>query len=81
LFASGAVPPVRPGPVLAGILPLVFARNSLLFPLILAGVKTKTLPVVVCNCMTFDYLDPGGISAASTLITLPVVVMVLLVQR
>lgn len=31
--------------------------------------------------MTFDYLDLGGIYASSTLVTLPVIIMVLLVQR
>lgn len=81
VFLRIAVPLVRPGLVSAGILSLIFAWNSFLFPLILAGVKTKTLPVVVYSFMTFDYLDLGGIYAASTLITLPVVVMVLLVQR
>ncbi len=81
VFLRIAVPLVRPGLVSAGILALIFAWNSFLFPLILAGVKTKTLPVVVYSFMTFDYLDLGGIYAASTLITLPVVIMVLLVQR
>jgi multiple sugar transport system permease protein len=81
VFLRIALPLVRPGLVSAGILALIFAWNSFLFPLILAGVRTKTLPVVVYSFMTFDYLDLGGIYAASTLITLPVVVMVLLVQR
>lgn len=81
VFLRIAVPLVRPGLVSAGVLALIFAWNSFLFPLILAGVKTKTLPVVVYSFMTFDYLDLGGIYAASTLITLPVIAMVLLVQR
>jgi multiple sugar transport system permease protein len=81
VFLRIAVPLVRPGLVSAGILALIFAWNSFLFPLILAGVRTRTLPVVVYSFMTFDYLDLGGIYAASTLITLPVIIMVLLVQR
>jgi multiple sugar transport system permease protein len=81
VFWRIALPLVRPGLVSAGILALIFAWNSFLFPLILAGVKTKTLPVVVYSFMAFDYLDLGAIYAASTLITLPVLVMVLLVQR
>ena len=81
VFLRIALPLVRPGLVSAGILALIFAWNSFLFPLILAGVKTKTLPVLVYSFMTFDYLDLGGIYAASTLVTLPVVLMVLLVQR
>lgn len=81
VFLRIALPLVRPGLVSSGILALIFAWNSFLFPLILAGVETKTLPVLVYSFMTFDFLDLGGIYAASTLITLPVVVMVLAVQR
>lgn len=81
VFLRIALPLVRPGLVSAAILALIFTWNSFLFPLILAGVKTKTLPVMVYSFMTFDYLDLGGIYAASTLITLPVIIMVLLVQR
>jgi multiple sugar transport system permease protein len=81
VFLRIALPLVRPGLVSAGILALIFTWNSFLFPLILAGVKTKTLPVLVYSFMTFDYLDLGGVYAASTLVTLPVIVMVLLVQR
>lgn len=81
VFWRIALPLVRPGLVSAAILALIFTWNSFLFPLILAGVKTKTLPVVVYSFMTFDYLDLGGIYASSTLVTLPVVIMVLLVQR
>jgi multiple sugar transport system permease protein len=81
VFLRIALPLVRPGLVSAAILALIFTWNSFLFPLILAGVRTKTLPVVVYSFMTFDYLDLGGVYAASTLVTLPVVIMVLLVQR
>jgi multiple sugar transport system permease protein len=81
VFLRIALPLVRPGLVSAAILALIFTWNSFLFPLILAGVKTKTLPVVVYSFMTFDYLDLGGVYAASTLVTLPVVILVLLVQR
>jgi len=81
VFWRIALPLVRPGLVSAAILALIFTWNSFLFPLILAGVKTKTLPVVVYSFMTFDYLDLGGIYASSTLVTLPVIIMVLLVQR
>jgi len=81
VFLRIALPLVRPGLVSAAILALIFTWNSFLLPLILAGVKTKTLPVVIYSFMTFDYLDLGSIYAASTLVTLPVIVMVLLVQR
>jgi multiple sugar transport system permease protein len=81
VFLRIALPLVRPGLVSAGILALIFAWNSFLFPLILAGVRTKTLPVLVYSFMTFDYLDLGGIYASASLVTLPVLLMVLVVQR
>ena len=81
VFFRIALPLVRSGLVSAGILALVFTWNHFLFPLILAGDRTKTLPVVVYSFMTFDELNLGGVYAAATLITLPVLLMVLAVQR
>lgn len=72
---------LRPGVASAGTIPLIFAGKPVLFPLIRAEGSTKALPVVVYNFMTFEELDLGGVYAAATLITLPVLVMVLLVQR
>ena len=43
--------------------------------------KIKTLPVPVNSFMTFDSLDLGGVQSASTLVALPVIVRVLLVQH
>lgn len=81
VFFRIALPLVRTGVVSAAILALIFAWNHFLFPLILAGNATKTLPVVVYSFMTFDELNLGGVYASATLITLPVLVMVLAVQR
>jgi multiple sugar transport system permease protein len=81
VFARVALPLTRSGLASAAILALIFTWNNFLFPLILAGPRTKTLPVVVYSFMTFDELNLGGVYAATTLISLPVVLMVLFVQR
>jgi len=81
VFLRIALPLTRSGLASAAILALIFTWNHFLFPLILAGPKTKTLPVVVYSFMTFDELNLGAVYAAATLITVPVVLMVLFVQR
>jgi len=49
--------------------------------LILAGSDTKTVPVAVFNFINYGSVDFGGIAAAAVLITLPVVILSLFVQR
>lgn len=80
-FFRIALPLVRPGVAAASILALIFCWNHFLLPLILAGPRTKTLPVVVYSFMAFDELNLGGVYASATLITLPVLALTLLVQR
>lgn len=52
-----------------------------MFALILGGPKTKTLPVAVFNFMTYGQMDWAGLFAAASLITLPVLVFVLFIQK
>ncbi|MBM3188214.1 MAG: carbohydrate ABC transporter permease [Chloroflexi bacterium] len=80
-FFRVALPLVRSGVAAAAILALIFCWNHFLLPLILAGPRTKTLPVVVYSFMAFDELNLGGVYASATLITMPVLAMTLLVQR
>ncbi|MDR7421659.1 MAG: carbohydrate ABC transporter permease [Armatimonadota bacterium] len=81
VFLRVALPLVRPGVLSASMLGLVFTWNHFLFPLILAGDRTKTLPVVVYNFMTFEELKLGGVFASASLIVLPIVVVVLAGQK
>lgn len=81
VFWRVALPLARPGVMSAATLALIFTWNHFLFPLILAGERTRTLPVVVYNFMTFDELNLGGVYASATLITIPIVLVVLLGQR
>lgn len=81
VFLLVALPLVRSGVLSASMLALVFTWNHFLFPLILAGDRTRTLPVVVYNFMTFEELKLGGVFASAVLVVLPIVVIVLAGQR
>jgi multiple sugar transport system permease protein len=76
-----ALPLVRPGIVAAGILSFIFSWNNFLFSVILAGRNTRTLPIAVFNMIGFEEINWGPLAAAATMITLPVILLTLVVQR
>lgn len=80
-FWRVALPLTRPGIVASGILAFIFSWNNFLFSLVLSSYRTKTLPVAVFNFMSYEEINWGGLTAAATLITLPVLLLVLAVQR
>jgi multiple sugar transport system permease protein len=80
-FLRVCLPLVKPGIIATGILSFIFSWNNFMFSLILAGYKTRTLPVAVYNFMSYDAINWGGLSAAATLIILPVLLLVFWVQR
>jgi multiple sugar transport system permease protein len=80
-FLRICLPLVKPGIIATAILSFIFSWNNFMFSLILAGNKTRTLPVAVYNFMSYDAINWGGLSAAATLITLPVLALVFWVQR
>jgi multiple sugar transport system permease protein len=62
-------------------LSFIFSWNNFLFSLIIGGEGTRTLPVAVFNFISYAQIDWGGVNAAATLITLPVVLMVMAAQK
>jgi multiple sugar transport system permease protein len=48
---------------------------------ILAGRQTRTLPIAVFNMISYEEINWGTLAAAATMITLPVLVLALIVQR
>jgi multiple sugar transport system permease protein len=76
-----ALPLVQPGLVATAILSVIFSWNNFAFSVVLAGPKTRTLPVAVFNLMSFEQFNWGSLAAAACMITLPVVVMALVMQR
>ena len=80
-FLRIALPLTRPGIVVSGILAFIFSWNNLIFAVVLAGPRLQTLPVAVFNVMSFEQINWGPLAAAALLITAPVLLLTLLVQR
>jgi multiple sugar transport system permease protein len=76
-----AVPLAAPGTVVAAILVFNASWNNLLLALVLGGSEVRTLPVAVYAFHRQTHVDWGGMNAAAILVSLPVVVTTLLVQR
>ncbi len=75
------VPLTAQGIAATGILAFIASWNNFLFALVLANEETKTLPVAVLGYIGYNSIQWGTLMAAATLITLPVLVMALSVQR
>jgi len=80
-FLRVAVPLVKPGIVATSILSFIFSWNNFLFSVILAGRNTRTLPIAVFNMIGYEEINWGPLAAAATLITLPVILLTLIIQR
>jgi len=70
-----------PGIITSSLLSFIFSWNNFMFSIILAGDKTKTLPIAVFNFMSYSEINWGGLMAAACIITLPVLVISLFAQR
>lgn len=75
------LPLSAPGIVAASILAFIFSWNQFLFSLVLAGPNTRPVPVAVFNFISYGQIDFGGLGAAAVLITLPVIILTLIIQR
>ena len=80
-FFRVAVPLVKPGIVATAILSFIFSWNNFLFSVILAGRNTRTLPIAVFNMIGYEEINWGPLAAAATMITLPVIILTLIIQR
>jgi len=61
--------------------PSLHLANNFLFSVILAGRHTRTLPIAVFNMISYEEISWGPLAAAATMITLPVIILTLIVQR
>jgi multiple sugar transport system permease protein len=75
------VPLTTQGIAATGILAFIASWNNFLFALVLANERTKTLPVAVLGYIGYNSVQWGALMAAATLITLPVLLLALGVQR
>jgi multiple sugar transport system permease protein len=75
------VPLAAPGIAAAAILAFIFSWNNFLLSVILSGAATRTLPAAIFNFLGYESINWGPLSAAATIITVPVLVLALVVQR
>lgn len=80
-FRRIALPLSAPGIATAGILSFIFSWNNFMFALVLSGARTKTLPVAIFDFVGYASIDWGGLMAATTVVTLPIMLIALLVQK
>lgn len=76
-----SLPLAAPGTATASLLAFVFSWNNFMFALIFADDRTQTVPVTLFNFISYASTDWGGLMAAATLITVPVVLAAVLGQK
>jgi multiple sugar transport system permease protein len=81
VFWRIVLPLVRPGIATAGILSFIQSWNIFMYSVVLADQDTRTLPVAVFGFLSYGGFDWGGLTAAATVITLPILILTLLIQR
>ncbi|WP_248928584.1 carbohydrate ABC transporter permease [Paenibacillus hamazuiensis] len=75
------IPLALPGISVSTALSFIFSWNYFLFSLVLSGSNTTPLTVAAFNFIGVAAVDWGGLMAAATVITVPVLIIVALVQR
>ena len=80
-FVRIVLPLTKPGIVAATILSFIASWNNFVFVLILGGNDTITLPMAVYRFVSFEDVNWGGLTAAATVITVPILLLSLVVQR
>lgn len=70
-----------PGVATSAILSFIFSWNNFLFALILSGKDTTTLPAAIYQFISYLGVDWGGLMAASVVITLPVMIVTVILQK
>ena len=80
-FRYVALPLARPGIIVGTILAFIMSWNNFIFGAVLAGRETRTLPVAVYNVLTFEQLAWGPLAAAAIVVTLPVLLLTIVIQK
>lgn len=80
-FRRITLPLSTPGIATAGILSFIFSWNNFMFALVLSSANTKTLPVAIFDFVGYASIDWGGLMAASTVVTLPIMLIALFAQK
>lgn len=80
-FLRIMLPLSAPGIFTAAILSFIYAWNNFMFALILSSSATKTLPMAVFNFISYTSVNWGGLMAAAVVITGPVIIISIVLQK
>ena len=80
-FRLIVLPLAAPGLASTAVLSFLFAWNDFFYALVLTRREVMTMPVAIVNFMNFQGWEWGKITAGSSLIMLPVIVLALLAHR
>ena len=80
-FRYVALPLARPGITVGTILAFIFSWNNFVFGAVLGSRTTRTLPAAVYNVLTFEQLSWGPLAAAAIVVTLPVLLLTMIIQK
>lgn len=78
---SITLPLILPGLIATTILTSIFVWNEFLFANLLTGAETKTLPVIIALSIETRRVSWGIATAGGTLVSLPIVIPLILIQR
>jgi len=81
-LVSIIVPMSLPGVVTTGLISFIASWNEFMFALAFTSeMRVQTVPVGIANFQTLYYVPWGDLAAASVVVTVPLVVLVLIFQR
>lgn len=80
-FSRIMLPISIPGLVTATILVFISSWNNFIFGLILGTSKTQPLPVAIFSFISYTEVNWGGMMAASVVITIPIIIISLFLQK
>lgn len=80
-FLKIMLPRSVPGLITATLLTFIGSWNNFIFGLILGTSEAQPLPVAVFSFISYTEVNWGGMMAASVVITLPIIVVCLLLQK
>lgn len=80
IFREVFLPVARGGVIATMIMCVLFTWNEFFIALVLSGRDTQTLPVSITSFLTFQGVQWGPLTAAATLVMLPMLILGMLVQ-
>lgn len=80
-FLKILLPLTSAGIITTVILSFVFSWNNFMFALILTGPKTQTLPIAIFSFVSYAEINWPGLMAAAVVITAPVIIISLFLQK